>query len=347
MKNINLKNNLLLLTLIGTALLLFLLDLFLGSVKIPFSSVITILCGKHIDNESWTLIILASRLPKATAAILCGAALSVSGLQMQTLFRNPLAGPYILGISSGAGLGVSIFVMGLSMFGISLSSFPFLANYGIIIFSFLGSFMVLLLLLAAIYRLKDIMTVLILGIMIGSIINAVISILQYFSDNQQLKTFVMWTMGSLSTISNQQILVILPLLLLALLASFIISKQLNLYLLGEDYAKSMGLNIRKFQLIVVLITAFLTGIVTAFCGPIGFIGIVVPHIARMISKTSNHLILIPMSILLGINILLMSDIISVVPNSDSILPINAITSFIGIPIIIWIIIKNKRITNVG
>lgn len=335
------------LLLVASTFVLFLLDIFLGSIQIPFKSILNILAQTGSEKESWEIIILNNRLPKALAAVLCGAALSVSGLQMQTLFRNPLAGPYILGISSGSGLGVAIFVMGFSMFGISLTSFPFLYQYGLIFFSFLGSLLVLLLLLGAIYRLKDIMTVLILGIMLGSIITALISIIQYFSFDSQLKSFIMWTMGSLSGVSNQQIILITPILLFALLWSFLLSKQLNLYLLGEDYAKTMGLNVKRFQLHNILITAILTGVVTAYCGPIGFIGIVVPHLARMLSKTSNHQILTPLSILLGINVLLFADIVSVLPNNETVLPINAISSFIGIPIILWIIFKNKRITNVG
>lgn len=183
--------------------------------------------------------------------------------------------------------------------------------------------------------------------MLGSIITAFVGIIQYFSFDSQLKSFIMWTMGNLSGVSNQQILIITPILLLTLIWSFLVSKQLNLYLLGEDYAKTMGLNVKKFQLTIILITAILTGVVTAYCGPIGFIGIIVPHLARMLSKTSNHQLLTPLSVLLGINVLLFADIVSVLPNYETVLPINAISSFIGIPIIIWIIFKNKRITNVG
>ncbi|MCB0380554.1 MAG: iron ABC transporter permease [Flavobacteriales bacterium] len=341
------RNKLLMFSLLISSVVLFLLDLFLGSVQIPFQSIINILTNSGTEKESWQIIVLNSRLPKALAAILCGSALSVSGLQMQTLFRNPLAGPYILGISSGAGLGVAIFIMGLSVLGISVSSLHFFGSYGLIVFSFLGSLMVLLLLLASIYRIKDMMTVLILGIMLGSIITSFIAIIQYFSYDSQLKSFVMWTMGDLSSINLNQILIITPILFLGLGWSYVISKQLNLYLLGEDYAKTIGLNVRRFQLNVVIITALLTGVVTAYCGPIGFIGIIVPHLARLLGKTSNHKILIPFSILIGVNVLLFADIVSVLPNSEMVLPINAISSFIGIPIIIWIIFKNKRITNVG
>lgn len=334
-------------SLLISSVVLFLLDLFLGSIQIPFKSILHILTNSGLEKESWQIIVINSRLPKAFAAILCGSALSVSGLQMQTLFRNPLAGPYILGISSGAGLGVAIFTMGLSVFGISVSSLHFFGSYWLIVFSFLGSLIVLLILLASIYRLKDMMTVLILGIMLGSIITSFIAIIQYFSYDSQLKSFVMWTMGDLSSINLNEILIITPILFLGLGWSYVLSKQLNLYLLGEDYAKTIGLNVRKFQLNVVIITALLTSVVTAYCGPIGFIGIIVPHLARLLGKTSNHKILIPFSILIGINVMLFADIVSVLPNSEMVLPINAISSFIGIPIIVWVIFKNKRITNVG
>lgn len=347
MSKILTKNKLLISLLLILFISLFLLDIFLGSIQIPFQSIIKIITNSSSEKESWQIIILNSRLPKAIAAVLCGSSLAISGLQMQTLFKNPLAGPYILGISSGAGLGVAIFVMGLSILGISVSSLQFMGSYGLILFSILGSLMVLLILLASIYRLKDMMTVLILGIMLSSIITSIIAVIQYFSYDSQLKSFIMWTMGDLSSIGLSQIFIITPIIFIGIAWSFIISKQLNLYLLGEEYSKTLGLNVRKFQLNVILITALLTGVVTAYCGPIGFIGIVAPHVARMTGNTSDHKVLIPLSILLGINMLLFADIISTIPSADVVLPINAITSFIGIPIIIWIIFKNKRITNIS
>lgn len=329
------------------ASVLFFLDILLGSVQIPLKSIFNILTHTKIEKESWEMIILNNRLPKAIGAIVCGSALSVSGLQMQTLFRNPLAGPYILGISSGAGLGVAIFIMGISVFGFSFSAYSLLFNYGLLICSFVGSFLVLMILLSAIYRLKDIMTVLILGVMLGSIFTSVISVIQYFSFENQLKSFIVWTMGSLNNVTSQQLYFVLPIIFATLIWSIVISKQFNLYLLGEDYARTLGLNVRNFQLQTVIITAILSGIVTAYFGPIGFIGIVVPHIARLISKTSNHFILVPYSILVGTNILLFADILTSLPNSETVLPINAITSFIGIPIIIWILFRKAKITNVG
>lgn len=333
--------------LVISTILFFGLDLFLGSVQIPFEQIFSILIGETAEKESWRVIIIQSRLPKAIAAILCGSALSVSGLQMQTLFRNPLAGPYILGISSGAGLGVAIFIMGLSFLGFSAASITLSANSGIIISSILGSFGVLAILLSIISRLKDIMTVLILGIMIGSVITAIIGIIQYFSQDAQLKSFIMWTMGDLSSVTNSQLTLLAPIIIIGLALSFIVSKNLNAYLLGEAYATSLGVNIKRSRIIIILITSILTGSITAYCGPIGFVGIVIPHLARMISNTSDHKILIPLSILLGINVLLIADIISQLPGLDQSLPINSITSLIGIPFIIWIILKNKKIKNLN
>jgi len=264
---------------------------------------------------------------------------------MQTLFRNPLAGPYILGISSGAGLGVAIFIMGLSFLGVSAVGLP--TNSGIILSSILGSFTVLAILLSIINRLRDIMTVLILGIMIGSVITAIIGIIQYFSQNAQLKSFIMWTMGDLSSVSHSQLVILTPIIIIGLVFSFIASKSLNAYLLGEEYATSLGVNIKKSRVLIILITSILTGSITAYCGPIGFVGIVIPHLARMVSNSSDHRILIPLSILFGVNVLLIADIISQLPGFDQSLPINSITSLIGIPFIIWIILKNKKITNLN
>ena len=337
------KNKLYLILLIISATLLFSVSIFVGSVNIPFKSIIEILLSDYSQNQSWNIIILETRLPKAIAAISCGIALSISGLQMQTLFKNPLAGPYILGISSGAGLGVAIFIMGLNFLGFSATN----NQYGLITFSILGSLMVLAILLSVINRLKDIMTVLILGVMIGSVITAIIGIIQFFSYDAQLKSFIMWTMGDLSAVTNSQLSILTPIVVFGFLLSIALSKPLNTYLLGEKSAISLGLNIKRYRTLVIIVTAVLTGSVTAFCGPIGFIGIVVPHIARMITKTYNHFILIPFSAILGVNIILLADIISQLPGLEKSLPINSVTSLIGIPFIIWIIFRNKRISSLN
>lgn len=329
--------------LIATGLFLFILDLLLGSVAIPFAAIVDILLGNEVENQSWQLILMEARFPRAVAAILSGSALAVSGLQMQTLFRNPLAGPYILGISSGAGLGVAVFIMGFSVVGISINGSILLSNYGIVISAVLGATLILLVLMAAIAKLKDIMTVLILGIMIGSVATALISIMEYFSSEDSLKSFVLWTMGDLSAVSSNSLQLLLVLVLMGVIGAFAISKNLNAYLLGEEYAQSLGVNVNITRYLVIFITALLAGSITAFCGPIGFVGIIVPHIARMMLKSSNHFQLVPICILLGLNIMLLADIVAQLPGSEKTLPINAVTSLIGIPVIFWIILKNKKI----
>jgi len=339
---------------------LFVIDLLQGSVHISVNDFIhEILFG---DNQSINAsIIYQIRLPKAITAILAGMALSVSGLQLQTIFRNPLAGPHILGISAGAGFGVAMLIMGITLINPLLNSFfsnntP-VANFiqsslknmqvnsfSIIIAASLGAASVLLLIFIIALRIKDIMTLLIIGIMIGSALSALVSVLQYFSNETNLKIFVIWTMGSLSGVTLNQLQQITPVILVGLLISFISSKKLNIMQLGENYAKSMGLNISTTIFTVFFSTSILSGTITAFCGPIGFIGITVPHITRLILKTSNHLVLIPATMLLGAIIMLLSDLISMAPGSNITLPINSVTSLLGIPIVLLIIIKsyNKR-----
>ncbi|MCB0400713.1 MAG: iron ABC transporter permease [Flavobacteriales bacterium] len=326
---------------------LFLLDIFIGSVHIPFQEVVRVLVGGQSQKETWDIIILQSRLPQSLAAVLCGAALSVSGLKMQTLFKNPLAGPYILGISSGGALGVALFIMGAGALGFSMGDLSLNSSLGIALSSILGSVSILSLLIVVIRRLNDIMTVLILGVMIGSVITALIGLIQFFSYEADLKTFVMWTMGDLSAVTGNQLLILFPVVVFGLIASFMLSKPLNSYLLGETYATSIGVNINRSRMLIIIITSILTGSVTAFCGPIGFIGIVIPHMARFLAKTYDHRILIPLSILLGMNVLLLADILSQLPQLNFNLPINSITSLIGIPVIIWIIFKNKRMASIN
>ncbi len=325
-------------------LLLFLLDVFIGSVNIPFGESLKILAGGSSSSHEWEVIIFSFRVPRALTALLAGMALSVSGLQMQTVFRNPLAGPYVLGISSGASLGVAILVMGFSPLLLSASASS-LGDWPLVIAASVGSALILLLIFAVSVRIKDIMTILILGILFGAIATALVGVMQYFSNESLLKSFIVWSMGSLGNITMHQ----LRILLLAILAGMLISgasvKLLNAFLLGEDYASTLGVNIKSARALVFLSTSILAGSVTAFCGPIGFVGIVVPHIGRMLLRTSNHAFLLPGSILIGSGLMLISDIISQLPGSDKILPINSVTALLGIPVIIWIILKKKRITQ--
>ncbi|MCH5228696.1 MAG: iron ABC transporter permease [Muribaculaceae bacterium] len=326
------KNSYLFFILIFLTLILFLFDLSVGSVSIPISDIHAALIGGEI-NETSRNIILNIRLVKALVAVLAGAALSVSGLQMQTLFRNPLAGPYVLGISSGASLGVAIFLLGAPWFGISTTAF----SPGIAGAAWIGSAFILVFIGIVAQRIKDIMVILILGMMFSSGVSAIVQILQYLSHDESLKSYVIWTMGSLGDVTVSQVPVLLFGVMGGLILAFIGVKPLNQLLLGEEYAVTMGMNIRKSRGILFLSTTLLTGTVTAFCGPIGFIGLAMPHVTRMIFDNINHRILIPANIFTGASILLLCDIISKV----WVIPINAITSLFGIPIIIFIVLKNK------
>ena len=334
------QTRVIMMTILGVILiLLFLSDLFIGSVQIPFDIVIKYLGGNEI-NETDYLILHHSRLPKALTAVICGGALSVAGLQMQTLFRNPLAGPYILGISSGAGLGVAILLMGIGVFGLGMISAWSLAAA-----AFAGAFSILLILLLLSYRIKDVMTLLIIGIMIGAVATALIGILQYFSNDFQLKSFVIWSLGSLDSVGYQKLGIMGFACLLACLIAFLGSKSLNALLMGEAFASSIGININRIRILSILSTGILAGTVTAYCGPIGFVGIVVPHLSRMLFQTTDHSWLIPICILLGATALLFADILSHLFVDQIALPINSITALLGIPIIIWILLARQRISK--
>lgn len=323
---------------------LFIADIFLGSLKIPFSEVLSAFFSSNSEFPEYSIIVLQFRLPKALTALFAGFALSVSGLQMQTVFKNPLAGPYVLGISSGASLGVAIVVLGFSTLGI-FNYLGILSNWIIVLAAWFGSGLILLLIFAVSTRVKDIMTILILGIMFGSATTAVVGILQYFSNETMLKAFIIWTMGSLGGVTISHLYVLIPSILVGLFISFISVKMLNALLLGENYAKSMGLNIKLSRFLIFFSTSMLAGTITAFCGPIGFIGIAVPHLARMVFKTANHSVLLPGSMIIGGIVLLFSDIVSQLPGKESSLPINSITALVGIPIVIWIIIRKQKFST--
>ena len=316
--------------------ILFVLDLLIGSVHIPLRDILGALFGGDVD-ASTRLIVLDIRLIKAIVAILTGMALSVSGLQMQTLFRNPLAGPYVLGINSGASLGVALFILGMPLLGIATNST--MSSIGTAGAAWLGSALVLAFVASVSIRIKDIMVILILGMMISSGVSAVVQILQYLSNEEALKSFVIWTMGSLGDVTTNQLHIMLPAVLLGLVVSVAVIKPLNLLLLGEQYARTMGLNVRRSRYLIFLSTTLLAGTVTAFCGPIGFVGLAIPHIARMLFSNADHRILLPASALCGAVTLLICDIVS----KWLTLPINTITALLGIPIVIWVVIRNKSI----
>jgi iron complex transport system permease protein len=315
------------------------LDVFFGSVSIKASEVIKAIFTNTGSN--FETIIFKFRLPKAITALVVGMSLSLSGLQMQTVFRNPMAGPDVLGISSGASLGVAFVILGFSS-GLSPDSLKGFGNWILVAASWAGAGAVMVLIMAISSRVKDIMTILILGIMLSSGISAIVTIMQYFSNETMLKAYVIWTMGSLGNLTSSQLNVLLICVSLGVLLSLISSKMLNALLLGENYAGSIGLNVKYARIVIFSGTSILAGSVTAFCGPIGFIGIAVPHIARILFRTSDHKILIPGTILTGGVVMLASDIISQLPGSDSVLPINSVTSLIGIPIVIWVIFRNRK-----
>ena len=323
-------------------LVFFFLNISLGSVSIPFKEIFHTLIGEFTTKESWQTIILDFRLPKAITAILVGSGLSICGLLMQTLFRNPLAGPFVLGVSSGASLGVALLILGSSVFGgFFLTSS--ISNWSLAIAASLGAFLVLFAVILAANSVRNTMSILIIGLMFGSLTAAVISVLAYFSEATQIQQYLFWSFGSLGNLTWSELSVFGSIYLVGILACFTVTKPLNSFLLGENYAKSLGINIKKSRNIILVITSLLTGVITAFSGPIAFVGLAVPHIAKMLFSTSNHKILIPASAIIGGIVLLICDSIAQLPTSEFTLPINAITSLFGAPIVIWLLIRKKKI----
>lgn len=317
-----------------TALLL-LVDIGAGSVKLSIGEVADALLGRG-DNPATTKIVVDIRLTKGIVAIIAGIALSVSGLQMQTLFRNPLAGPYVLGVSSGASLAVALFILGAPLTG-GLSATA--ASLGMTGAALVGSAVVLALIAVAGRRIKDIMVVLILGMMVSSAISAIVQILQYMSSDEALKSFVIWTMGSLGNVTSDQLPILAVTVAVGLILAVATTKSLNLLLLGEEYAVTMGYDNRRGRTMVLISTALLAGSVTAFCGPIGFVGLALPHVARVAFGTADHRVLIPGAALTGAAVMLGCDIVSKL----FVIPVNAVTALVGIPIVIWIVFRNRQI----
>ncbi|MDR2064797.1 MAG: iron ABC transporter permease [Prevotellaceae bacterium] len=324
-------------------ILLFVLDIVLGSVYISIREIFNVFFSADKVEPHISNIIINFRLPRACVALLAGVALSVSGLQMQTVFRNPLADPYILGVSSGANLGVALFLLGSSIFSIILPTL--VSNFCIASAAFAGSALTLFLVLIVSIRIRDIMTVLIFGIMFSGAATAIVGLLQYMSSESALKTFVVWTLGNLGNATFDEIKIMFVITLTGLTIVIFSIKKLNVLLLGDVYAQTVGVNLRLTRTIIFMSTSLLTGQVVAFCGPIGFIGIAVPHIARMFFRRADHRILVPACILLGANIMLFCDIVSQIPGYNIVIPINIVVAFVGIPVIIRIIFSNKKIIN--
>ncbi len=319
------------------------LNLAWGSVVIPLDRILDALLG-NASIKSDATIVWSFRMPKIMAAIFSGASLGVSGLLMQTFFRNPIAGPFVLGISSGASLGVALFILASGW----LSSFAFFAFWGtsnwmLILMAMLGAGLVLFLLMLISWRISDINTLLILGLMFGSATSAIVSLLQYFSSQQALQQFVLWSMGSLTGVTWGELTLLAPICALFILLTFGLSKTLDALLLGDQYALSMGVNVRRAQQQIIVVTAVLAGGITAFCGPIAFVGIAVPHLARMFFQTHRHFVLLLGTILLGMITLLLCQFIAQLPGSDQMLPINVVTSFLGAPMVIYIVLSRRSI----
>lgn len=311
--------------------LCFAADLLIGSV---YLSPADIFGG---ENSIAFKIFMEYRLPKAVVAVLAGMALSSSGLQMQTMFRNPLAGPYVLGISAGASLGVALFLLGVPLIGI-----VWLKSVGTVISAWVGAAAILLIIMSISSKIKDIMTILILGMMFGSAASAVVDILQYFSNDSALKGFVIWAMGSLGGVSPDQLWLLAIFVVIGLAIAVYSIKSLNIMLLGESYARTMGMNVKLTRTLIFISTSLLAGTVTAFCGPIGFLGIAVPHVARLIFRDADHRVLMPASMLLGATMMLVCDLIAQMPGSEMVLPINTVTALFGIPIVILVIFRGRK-----
>lgn len=314
---------------------LFIADLAIGSADVPLEKIFAALTGGDCDVSTRN-IILKIRLVKAVVAVLAGAALATSGLQMQTLFRNPLAGPYVLGVSSGASLGVAIFLLGAPLFGAAFP--PALQIVGTAGAAWIGAGAILLIIMALSRRIKDVTVILILGMMIGSGIGAIVEILQYLSSENALKSFVVWTMGSLGDITAAQLQLVLPVTAVGIVLSIALVKPLNMLMLGENYARTMGLDIVRTRRMIFAATTLLAGTITAFCGPIGFVGLAVPHLARMIFASADHRVLVPASMLTGAAMMLLCDIIS----KSLTLPVNTVTALTGIPTVIYVVIRNRN-----
>ena len=323
-------------------LLVFLLaiNISVGSISIPLTDITSIITGHYSQNTTWTDIILHFRLPKAITCILAGAALSLSGLQMQTLFRNALAGPDVLGLTSGASLSVSLVLLTTSSATLAYSVG---SSWTIAIAASLGCALVFLVMLAVSSRLKDNASLLIVGLMIGAGTSSIVSVLQFISNAEELQTYLIWTFGSLSSLSWNEIQVLSLVLLIGTVLSFLSVKSLNAWVLGDNYAQSIGVNVKKARILIIISACILTGAVTAFCGPIAFVGLAVPHLIKLLIKSHDHKLLIPGVMLGGASLVLFCDILTHLPGSTQVFPINAVTALIGAPVVIWVIMRNRLI----
>ncbi len=332
------------LTVIGVSILIFfILNLLLGSVRIPLGSIVDILTGGSGEREIWRNIVLKSRVPQALTAVMAGAGLAVSGLLMQTVFHNPLAGPSVLGISSGASLGVAFVVLlSGSIGGVALSKLGVVGEVTITLSAVAGSLLVMALIAFVSQKVKGNVTLLVMGVMIGYIANAIIGVLKFFSAEEDIRAYVIWGLGSFARVSGGQTTVFVVLMLLLIPLSFLLIKTLNLMLLGDSYARNLGLNIKRARLLVISCAGVLVAVVTAYCGPIVFLGLAVPHICRGIFHTSNHAVLLPASLLTGASLALVCNLIARMPGFEGALPVNSVTALVGAPVVIWVLFHKRR-----
>lgn len=328
----------------GLTVMLFLfgiLDIVLGSVYIPIDEILNCLLGKS-DNTSWVYIIEEFRMPKALTAMLVGAGISVTGLHMQTMFRNPLADTSILGIGHGASLGVALFVLAAGLFPGIIPDFIQHSSWGIILAAVAGAAAVLAFISGFAVMLNNLIALLLVGVMVSFVTGALVSVLQFFSDPELIKDYLVWTFGSLAGVTWTQLKILAPIILVSLFASLLLPKSMNAFLLGENYAKSVGVRVGRVRFALIAITSVLAGSITAFTGPIAFMGIAVPHFTRILFRTSDHKVLIPATMLCGAALMLVCDIISQMPGGHTALPINSVTSLIGAPVVIAVVVKNIK-----
>lgn len=331
------------LLLVAAILILFFLNLLLGSVEIPVKSVWNIITGGSGESEIWQNILLKSRVPQSLTALVAGAGLAVSGLQMQTVFRNPLAGPSVLGISSGASLGVAFVVLlSGSIGGVALSSLGFFGELALTVASIAGALSVMALIVFVSQKVKGNVTLLIIGVMIGYVANAVIGVLKFFSVEEDIRAYVIWGLGSFARVSGNQVVVFVCIMAVLLPLSFLLIKTLNLLLLGDAYARNLGLNIKRARLFVITCSGVLTAIVTAYCGPITFLGLAVPHLCRGIFRSSDHRVLMPASLLAGAALALLCNLIARMPGFEGVLPVNSVTAIVGAPVVIYVLFKKRH-----
>ena len=340
----NRKTTMLLMLLLGLSIIAFLiLNLLLGTVKIPVEDVIDILLGNDVDNRIWTNIVMKSRLPQSLTAAMAGAGLAVSGLLMQTVFRNPLAGPSVLGISSGASLGVAcVVLLSGSIGGVALSKLGVIGEVTITLSAIIGSLLIMALIAFVAQKVRGNVTLLIMGVMIGYIANAIIGVLKFFSAEEDIRAYVIWGLGSFSRVSGGQTTVFSVLMLILLPTTFFLIKTLNLLLLGDSYARNLGLNIKHARLLVIGCSGVLVAVVTAYCGPIVFLGLAVPHICRGLFHTSNHATILPASLLGGASLALLCNLIARLPGFEGALPVNSVTALVGAPVVMWVLFNKRK-----